>query len=54
MADLYRLCDTPNEARVPLKKADRRCALTQLASKKYDSLSFAIRITFEQVSKQRL
>ena len=32
-----------------LKKSDRRCALTQLANKKYDSVSFAIRITFEQV-----
>ena len=37
-----------------LKESDRRCALTQLANKKYDSLSFAIGITFEQVSKQRL
>ena len=32
-----------------LKKSDRRCALTHLAKKKYDSVSFAIRITFEQV-----
>ena len=32
-----------------LKKSDRRCALTQLANKKYDSVSFEIRITFEQV-----
>ena len=32
-----------------LKKSDKRCALTQLANKKYDSVSFAIRITFEQV-----
>ena len=32
-----------------LKKSDRRCALTQLANKKYDSVSFAIRSTFEQV-----
>ena len=32
-----------------LKKSDRRCALTQLANKKYDSFSFAICITFEQV-----
>ena len=32
-----------------LKKSDRRCALTQLANKKYDSVSFAIRITFEEV-----
>ena len=31
------------------KKSDRRCALTQLANKKYDSVSFAIRITFKQV-----
>ena len=37
-----------------LKKSDRRCALTQLANKLYDSIIFAIRITFEQVSKQRL
>ena len=37
-----------------LKKSDRRCALTQLANKKFDSVTFAIRITFEQVSKQRL
>ena len=32
-----------------LKKSDRRCTLTQLANKKYDSVRFAIRITFEQV-----
>ena len=37
-----------------LKKSDRRCTFTQLANKKYDSFTFAIRITFEQVSKQRL
>ena len=37
-----------------LKKSGRRCALTQFANKKYDSITFAIRITFEQVSKQRL
>ena len=32
-----------------LKKSDRRCALTQLANKLYDSITVAIRITFEQV-----
>ena len=32
-----------------LKKSDRRGALTQLANKKYDSITVAIRITFEQV-----
>ena len=32
-----------------LKKSDRRCALTQLANKKYDSVSFTIRITFKKV-----
>ena len=37
-----------------LKKSDRRCTLTQLVNKKYDSFTFSIRITFEQVSKQRL
>ena len=37
-----------------LKKSDRRCTFTQLANKKYDSVTFAIRITFEQVSRQRL
>ena len=37
-----------------LKKSDRRYALTQLANKLYDSITVAIRITFEQVSKQRL
>ena len=37
-----------------LKKSDRRCALTQLANKNYDSITVAIRIIFEQVSKQRL
>ena len=37
-----------------LKKSDRRCTFTQLANKKYDSFTFSIRITFEQVSKQRL
>ena len=37
-----------------LKKSDRRCTFTQLANKKYDSVTFSIRITFEQVSKQRL
>ena len=31
-----------------LKKSDRRCALTHLANKKYDSVSFANRVTFEQ------
>ena len=38
----------------PLKKSDRRCTFTQMANKKYDSFTFSIRITFEQVSKQRL
>ena len=37
-----------------LKKSDRRYTFTQLMNKKYDSFTFAIRITFEQVSKQRL
>ena len=37
-----------------LKKSDRRCTFTQLANKKYDSVTFSIRITFEQVLKQRL
>ena len=37
-----------------LKESDRRCTLTQLANKKYDSITFSIRITFEEVSKQRL
>ena len=37
-----------------LKKSDRGCTFTQLANKKYNSVTFAIRITFEQVSKQRL
>ena len=37
-----------------LKKSDRRCTLTQLANKKYGSVTYEIRITFEQVSKQRL
>ena len=37
-----------------LKKSDRRCTFTQLTNKKYDSVTFAIRIIFEQVSKQRL
>ena len=37
-----------------LKKSDRRCTFTQLANKKDDSVTFSIRITFEQVSKQRL
>ena len=37
-----------------LKNSDRRGTLTQLVNKKYDSLTFSIRITFEQVSKQRL
>ena len=37
-----------------LKKSDRRCTFTQLANKKYHSVTFSIRITFEQVSKQRL
>ena len=35
-------------------KSDRRCTFTQMANKKYDSVTFSIRITFEQVSKQRL
>ena len=37
-----------------LKKSDRRCTLTQLVNKENDSITFSIRITFEQVSKQRL
>ena len=37
-----------------LKKSDRRCTFTQLANKKYDSVTFSIRIIFEQVSKQCL
>ena len=37
-----------------LKNSDRRCTLTQLVNKKYDSFIFSIRITLEQVSKQRL
>ena len=37
-----------------LKKSDRRCTFTQLANTKYDSVTFSIRIIFEQVSKQRL
>ena len=46
----YRLCDTRiMRPKYLLKKSDRRCALTQLANKKYDSVSFAVRITFEQV-----
>ena len=32
-----------------LKKAGRRCALTQLANMLNDSITVAIRITFEQV-----
>ena len=32
-----------------LKKSDRRCALTDMANKKHDSVSFAVRITFKQV-----
>ena len=31
------------------KKSDRKYALTQLANKLYDSITVAIRITFEQV-----
>ena len=54
MAYRYRLCDALNEAKYLLKKSDRRCTLTQLVNKKYNSLTFSIRITFEQVSKQRL
>ena len=37
-----------------LKKSDKRCTFTQMANKKYDSVTFSIRIFFEQVSKQRL
>ena len=37
-----------------LKNSDRRCTFTQFANKKYDSVTFSIRIIFEQVSKQRL
>ena len=37
-----------------LKKSDRRCTFTQLENKKYDSFTFSIRVTFEQVWKQRL
>ena len=31
-----------------LKKSDRRCALLHLANKKYDSVSFTIRITLKK------
>ena len=54
VAKRYRLCDTPNEPKDLLKKSDRKRTFTQLANKKYDSFTFSIRITFEQVSKQRL
>ena len=37
-----------------LKISDNRYTLTQLVNTKYDSVTFSIRITFEQVSKQRL
>ena len=37
-----------------LRKSDRRYTFTQLTNKKYDSVTFAIRITFEQMSRQRL
>ena len=37
-----------------LKISDNRYTLTQLVNKKYHSVTFSIRITFEQVSKQRL
>ena len=37
-----------------LKKSDKKCTFTQLANKNNDSVTFSIRITFEQVSKQRL
>ena len=37
-----------------LKKSDKKCTFTQVANKKYDSVTFSIRIPFEQVSKQRL
>ena len=37
-----------------LKKSDRRCTFTHMAKKKYDSVTFSVHITFEQVSKQRL
>ena len=32
-----------------VKKSDRRCMLTQLVNKKYDSFTFSIRVTLEQV-----
>ena len=32
-----------------LKKSDRSCTFTQMANKKYDSVTFSIRIFFEQV-----
>ena len=32
-----------------LKRSDRKGTITQLANKNYDSITFAIRITFEQV-----
>ena len=37
-----------------LKKSDRRCTFTQLSNKKYDSVTFSLRITFEQVSQHCL
>ena len=48
-------CDTPNEAKVPfLKNQTEDAHLHNWRKRKYDSLTFSIRITFEQVSKQRL
>ena len=32
-----------------LKRSDRKCTLTQLANKNYDSITVAIRNTIEQV-----
>ena len=37
-----------------LKKSDKKCLFAQLANKKYVSVTFSIRITFEQMSKQLL
>ena len=55
LAYRYRLCDTPNEAKVPSKKIRQKMHIyTTDKQEIWFFFIFAIRITFEQVSKQRL
>ena len=54
VANRYRLCDTPNEAKVPSEKIRQKMHIYTIGEQEIWFRYFSIRITFEQVSKQRL